>query len=1015
MRSLPAHHIPRARLVDAVRSERVVVVEAGGGYGKTTLAAEIVDGWNAVGIEIPLHDHGGTAALFVARVRSGIVRAGFSEAAAAVAGAGDDPHEVLETALAALETERCAFVIDDAHHATRDAAALIESLAQRLRGEQRLLLLARRLPPGAERLRRAECFQLQAADLALREHEVRELCNRGFGLDVDEASVAALHAATGGWTAATVLSVARAQRTGEDLAAIALAAGAQQGQAAVATILDEAVSVLDQTDLQRLAQIARLVPTTRQIVDEVAGDDYLERVLAAGVPLAPAGDGQWDLPGPVRDFLVTLAPADVAALSAAAGSYLRSGEMPAAVELLLAIDEVEQAATLLGGAPPAALDSIDILRYESLVEGFDDAALDRHPAILLHLARLYDGAALFDKRTLVLDRLDHIAASIDDSALLGSLEVERITDLMRDSEYALVEERATNFLRENRPSGTQATGGVDDGRADPITQARALSALARATCWRTDAMGTRDEAAMRSANELFTRAAAIYRRVGLPTVAAGTVPYQAMWIQYALGNARAALATLEDGMQTVVERPRRWAFLQSFRCEVLTELGRYQEAEDAAGQVLAVGERIDDDELRAFAYWNQATIASHSGDGSFVVEHLRLVEQYQGAWFEPMAGDFFGDAADMLDRVGEISLAWEYLERGIRDPRDGEPMIAMSESALLARHGDPDRAAGRLDAVFTHRVDPRERWRVLLFQAHVAFRRGEPGVGALAARAFEEAARIGLDQLPITKEREVTEALLGLAVETGRPAALALEQASLPANLSVLGRFQLTRAGRPLPLAAGRGPQLLKLLVATGGRLPADAVIDALWPEADPVAGRNRLRTTLSRLRSDAGEVVIRDGDSLSLAEDLRVDLQEFEREARQALAFGAAEPNLALAMASSAISRYHGELLPGDLYEPWLERPRERARRIALELLDLCSDIATERGDLDEVRRYVELAIDLAPYDEHRYLRAASALLQQGRRGAARAVLARARSALAELGIPPPLDLVRIERRAAG
>jgi hypothetical protein len=29
--------------------------------------------------------------------------------------------------------------------------------------------------------------------------------------------------------------------------------------------------------------------------------------------------------------------------------------------------------------------------------------------------------------------------------------------------------------------------------------------------------------------------------------------------------------------------------------------------------------------------------------------------------------------------------------------------------------------------------------------------------------------------------------------------------------------------------------------------------------------------------------------------------------------------------------------------------------------------------------------------------------------------VLARARSALAELGIPPPLDLVRIERRAAG
>ena len=992
----------------------MVVVEAGGGYGKTTLAAEIVDGWNAIGIEVALHDHAGTAGLFIARVRAAIAHAGFSEAAAAIAAAGDDPYEVLETALAALESERCAFVIDDAHHATRGAAALIDSLAQRLSGEQHLLLLARRLPPGAERLRRAECFQLHAADLALRPDEIRELCDRGFGLDVDEASVAALHAATGGWTAATVLSVARAKRTGEELTAIAHAAGAQQGQAAVATILDEAVSALDRHDLQLLAQIARLVPTTRQIVDEVAGAAFVERALAAGVPLAPAGEGQWDLPGPVRDFLVTLAPVDVVALGAAADSYQRGGDVAAAVELLLAIGEVDRAADLLASATPASLDSIDVLRYESLVEGFADATLDRHPAVLVHLARLYDGAALFDKRTAVLDRLDHIAARTSGDVLSGALEVERITDLLRQSEYGLVEERATSFLEGNRNERTDIAEEAA-ARVDPITEARALSALARATCRRTDATGVRDEAAMRSSNELFTQAATIYRRVGLPTVAAGTVPYQAMWIQFALGNARSALATLDEGLRTVAERPRRWAFLQSFRCEVLEELGRYEEAEDAAGQVLAVGKRLGDDELHAYAYWNRASIASHSGDAGAVVELLRLVEQHPGEWFEPTSGDFLGSAADMLDRVDEISLAWEYLERGLRDPWDGEPVIAMAEAALLARHGDPDRAARCLETVFTHRVDPRERWRVMLLQAHVAFRRGEPGAGALAARAFEEAARIGLDQLPITKEREVTEALLGLAVETGRPAALALEQASLPANLSVLGRFQLTRAGRPLPLAAGRGPQLLKLLVATGGRLHADAVIDALWPEADPVAGRNRLRTTLSRLRADAGDVVIRDGDSLSLAGDLRVDLQEFDREARQALAFGSAEPSLALAMAASAISRYHGDLLPADLYEPWLERPRERARRIALEVLDLCSDIATERGDLDEVRRYVELAIDLAPYDEHRYLRAASALLQQGRRGAARAVLARARSALAELGIPPPLDLVRIEHRAAG
>jgi DNA-binding SARP family transcriptional activator len=580
--------------------------------------------------------------------------------------------------------------------------------------------------------------------------------------------------------------------------------------------------------------------------------------------------------------------------------------------------------------------------------------------------------------------------------------VEHITDLMRHSRYAAVEERATSFLAR------------DDG-ANEVTTARALSVLARATCWQTDETGARDEAAMRRSNELFTRAAACFRRVGLSTAAAGTAPYRAMWIDYALGNARAALATLEEGLGTVVQRPRRWAFLQSFRSEVLIELGRYEEAEDAAREVFAVGERLGDDELRAFGYWNRATIASHRGDAPSVVELLRLTEQHRGEWFEPMSGDFLGDAADSLDRVGETSLAWGYLERALRDPKDGGPMISMAQAALLARHGDPERAESCLASVFTHQVDPRERWRVTLFQAYATFRRGEQGAGALAARAFEEAARIGLAQLPLTKEREVTEALLALAVETGLPAAVALDRSSLPAALCVLGRFSLTRAGRPVALSAGRGPQLLKLLAASGGHLPAEVVIDSLWPDADLEAGRNRLRTTLSRLRSEGGDVVVRDGDTLSLASDLRVDLHEFEREGRRALALGSSEPSLAVAVATSAISRYRGDLLPGDPYEPWLERPRERARRIALELLDLCSDVATERGDLDEVRRVIELAIDLAPYDEHRYLRAASALLQQGRRGAALAVLSRARSALAELGIPPPLDLVRIERRAAG
>jgi DNA-binding SARP family transcriptional activator len=573
---------------------------------------------------------------------------------------------------------------------------------------------------------------------------------------------------------------------------------------------------------------------------------------------------------------------------------------------------------------------------------------------------------------------------------------------MRTSQFAAVEEGASRFLA------------ADDG-ADPVTTARALSALARAVCWRTDREGRRDVTAMRRSDGYFARAAELYRAAGLRTSEAAMAPYRAMWIDYALGDARAALERLDEGLGLVVDRPRKRAFLLLFRAEVLTELGRYEEAEADYTEAQRIGEHHADEQLQGFGYWGQAIVASHVGAADRVVERVRMAEQHRGEWFEPLAGDFLGDSADQLDRVGHTALAWEYLRRAQANPMDGEAMIAMAELALLARHGDPIEAEAKALEVWSHRVDPREGWRVTLFRAYAAFRRGDRGAGALAARAFEEAGRLGLDQLPLTKERELTEQLLGLAAETGQPASLALQRVALPMSVTVLGHFALARGGRPVGLPAGQGAQLLKLLAVCGGRLPTDRAIDALWPDADLDAGRNRLRTVLNRLRSDGGEVVGRDGEVLALHPDVRVDLVQFEQEARRALALGADEPALAVAVARSALARYRGDLLPDDLYEPWAERPRDQARRIALELLDLCADVAAHRGDLDEVRRLVEATIDLAPYDDARYLRAATALLHQGRAGAALAVVARSRAALAELGVPPSPQLEELERAIVG
>jgi DNA-binding SARP family transcriptional activator len=90
---------------------------------------------------------------------------------------------------------------------------------------------------------------------------------------------------------------------------------------------------------------------------------------------------------------------------------------------------------------------------------------------------------------------------------------------------------------------------------------------------------------------------------------------------------------------------------------------------------------------------------------------------------------------------------------------------------------------------------------------------------------------------------------------------------------------------------------------------------------------------------------------------------------------------------------------------------PRQQARNLMLDLLDLCAGAAAERGDLDELRRVVVRTIELAPQDDGRYLRAALLLLEQGRKGAALTVVRRARAALSDLGLEPPLQLVSLEK----
>lgn len=991
--------MPRPRLTDACRDAQIVVVEAPAGYGKSVLAEELVGVWGAVPVGAVLEEAAVSPELLVARLRAAVARAGFVDAAEAMRSNAEDHPGAIDAMLTALAGETCAIVVDDAHHLVREAGLLVDRIAGGLTPPQRLVVLARRLPEGTERLRRAETVRLDAGDLSLRPEETLVLCRSGFGLDVSPDDARLLDAATAGWTAAAVLAASRAKRTAKPLRELAGLTG-EHGTQSVRSILDELLVGLA-ADRRLLAQIARLPLVDRDLLAAVTGEPgFFERAGASGLPLTPAGEGWWELPAPVRDHLATLAEADPASLLTAAQYYEERGQFALALHMLLRVGEAESAAQLLAGASAREIDAVDALELLSVLRQIPHDVLDRHRWAMFHVARACAVAALLEPRAKLLRQLDAAVPREDDGPLRRGIDAELAIDVLNGGSPA-----------EAEALGRRVLDAV--GADEQLTRARALTVVGFALCWRRGADGSLQETSLREAGRSFAEASDLYVSLGYREWTTGAVAPRAIWTELGVGRPLAALEVIDQGLADCAGRPRRVGRLLYHRAEVLAELGRFDEADANLEEAERIGRRIGDSLVVTYSHWGRMSVASLRGDAELTLHHADQAEAGRDEWWQVVGAELLAETADCLDRVGYVPLAAERLARAQANPERAERWIAMSECALLARHGDPAFAQERLAVVRRSGIFPREFWRVTLLRAYAAWRRGDNVAGSLAAQAFEEATRLGQPQLPLIRERVLTEALLGLALETESPAARELTAASAPLALSLLGRFELTAGGRALALAGGQPAQLVKLVAVNDGRVLAEQAIEALWPDSEPAAGRNRLRTVLGRLREAAPDVIAREGELLVLVPEVRVDLAEFQREAREALARGG-DPRVAVAVANSAIARYRGDLLPHDLYEDWADEPREAARRTMVELLDLCARAAAERGDLDEARRMVERTIELAPYEDDRYLRVARILNEQGRRGAALSVLRRARSTLAELGVPLPAELREFEESLA-
>ena len=238
--------------------------------------------------------------------------------------------------------------------------------------------------------------------------------------------------------------------------------------------------------------------------------------------------------------------------------------------------------------------------------------------------------------------------------------------------------------------------------------------------------------------------------------------------------------------------------------------------------------------------------------------------------------------------------------------------------------------------------------------------------------------------------------------------------ASAGVDVELLGTFRVRVAGREVT-PPGLAGQLLRLVALRGEPVHLDDCVDVLWPTVSGPRGRRRLRNVLTRLRDACGDVLERRGDCLLLAPDVRVDLHAFDIEADAATAAlrdGCADGSL---RARVALGLARHELLPEDRYAGWAADARGRHHRRMLELLDRLADAAAAAGDGREAVRVLLEAIDIEPYDEDRYVRAAVLLADDGRRGLAAHLLDVAQLMLDDLDVVPSPAVGRLRAELSG
>lgn len=601
------------------------------------------------------------------------------------------------------------------------------------------------------------------------------------------------------------------------------------------------------------------------------------------------------------------------------------------------------------------------------------------PAALLDHVWALEPWGRYSEREAALDRLEALLASgVPAPAPAGrewrlELLAERAVDAGRsrglDEALALVQQVRT----EAEPS-------------HEIALARAMLASGQAWAW----VGT--EEATRESNRAFAEAAERFAALGNREWQGSALLRRGYSGCYQHGDVTLAETLIKEALDTYPSGSDRLPGALASYADVLVDLGRFDEAEQALdrGSVLAEGDGFD--KARGDIAWGRARIAAGRGDARAAERLLFEAERATSEmdWFKGHIGtSFLLECAELLDRLGVSDEAQRYFDAARERGGDDNEEVMQTLAVMRARGGDPHQALDDLQRLARGEwLEKRVVWRHTLLTAWATFRAGRAGAGELTARALQQAIACGSVEIARVGEPLLVSALAPLGERAGSGAARALMLDGRQVAVRLFGAAGVTdSSGHSLDLPPGMPGELVRILAVHEHGLPVDAVLELLFPDAPADAARQRLRQVLTRLRAAAGEIVVREEDRLRLV-PAWVDVREFLAATNRVRSARGAH---AVHLAYAALALYGGELLPEDTYAEWAHAIRDEVRYRHLGLLDLVATDATERGSRDEALTALEAAAREDPDEPGRDAAIAEHLQALGRNRAAAHIARRA------------------------